>query len=48
MMMGVPHHHRDSFPSSKFLHVADIDPGLHKTRREGMAQVVKMKIFHLS
>ena len=45
--MGIPHHHGDGFPSSKFLHGVDIDPGLHNTGVEGMAQIVKPKVFHL-
>ena len=45
--MGVPHHHGDGLPSSKFLHGVDIDPGLHKTGGERMARIVKTKGFHL-
>ena len=45
--MGIPHHHGDSFPSSKFLHGVDIALGLHNTGGEGMAQIVKPKVFHL-
>jgi hypothetical protein len=47
MMMGIPHHHGDGFPSSEFLHGVDVDSGLHKTGGEGMAQIVKTKVFHV-
>ena len=45
--MGIPHHHGDGFPSSKFLHGVNIDSGLHKTGGEGMAQIVETKAFHV-
>ena len=45
--MGIPHDHGNGFPSSEFLHGVNIDSGLHKTGGEGMAQIVKTKVFHV-
>ena len=45
--MGIPHHHRDRFPSSELLHGVDIRVGLHKSSGKGMAQIMKPKTFHV-
>jgi hypothetical protein len=43
MMMRIAHDHRDCLPSSKLLHGVDVHAGLHKSSREGMAQIMEPK-----
>jgi hypothetical protein len=45
--MGVPHHHRDRFPSPELLHCVDVRARLHKSSGKGMAQIMKPKAFHV-
>ena len=45
--MGVPHHHRDRFPSPELLHGIDVRARLHQSCGKGMAQIMKPKPFHI-
>jgi len=43
-MVGIPLGHGDALVTKQLLHPVEVYPILHKPRREGVAQIVKVEI----
>ena len=44
IMVGITLGHGDVLVAEQLLHLVEVDPVLHEPRREGMTQIVKVKV----